>query len=88
MTEEDLDAIATVQYQLDLLSRFSFTPEELIKYSVDQVKRVDGNLVGRVLYDNEPLLMTHGRGKIHFEIIKSKMPAIKPEDIIDSKPFD
>lgn len=71
MTEEDLDAIATVQYQLDLLSRFSFTPEEIVRHSVDQVKRVDGTLVGRVLYDNQPVILNHDRPNIVGKIFQS-----------------
>lgn len=86
--KEDLDAIATVQYQLALLSQFSFTEEEIVKHSVDQVKRVDGNLVGRVLYDNQPVIMNSGRANIMGKIIGVPMPPVNPEDIIDVQSFD
>lgn len=71
MIEDDLDAIATFQYQLDLLGLYALAHEEIVRHSVDQVKRVDGTLVGRVLYDNQPVILNHDRPNIVGKIFQS-----------------
>lgn len=72
MTEEEkLNAIATVQYQLGLLAQFDLTEDEIVKHSVDQVQRVDGKLVGRVLYENKPVNLKHDRPNIVGRIAQS-----------------